>query len=94
MEFFKTDQGERHQARVAGVFVLVALVVSCALTPWAVDMCAARAAFAIGWWVAFCSKRPVQRGSGTYATPLRSFGIVLMFLGAFGQFYVLWYHHH
>jgi hypothetical protein len=93
MEFFKTDKGELHRTRVVGVLIVVAFLTSCGLDLGAVDICAARAAFTIGWWLAFCGKRPVQEWSGTFATPLRSVGIVLVFLGVFGQFYVVWRHH-
>lgn len=94
MEVLKTAEGDVHRGRIAGVFLLIALVASCALNPTGMDMCAARATFTIGWWLAYCRKRTSRAISGTFATPVQSLGVILLFLGVAGQFYVLWSHHH
>jgi hypothetical protein len=90
VELFKTDDGQIHAMRIGSVIAAAAVLLSCADFR-VTDMCGARVVGAIGWCVAFGGKRP---GSAPFGIVSRTIGLVLLFAGAFGQFYLLWFHRH
>ncbi len=90
MEFFKTDEGTLHRSRIAGVLILLAAAVSCGVDFQETDMCAARAASGIGFFLVLCGKRPAHPAPGSLANSLRLIGMVLLIAGVATQFYLTW----
>ena len=88
MEFFKTDKGLIHVGRVAfiGYGICVAF---CIVGDASGDVGGTLITFAMGWWIAFCGKRPPADWD-EYTTGLRlRFGIGLSSTAATTQVFRL-----
>ena len=86
MKFLETSEGRLHIGRIAGLIYAFSLVFGCIGSHVLEPHCLSRIVFTVGWWLAFCDKRP----SRTFSDMRKPFGIaggILIVLGLAGQFY-------
>jgi hypothetical protein len=86
MTFFQDDEGHLHGGRLAAVLYTVGLIPGCGSHVFA-PLCLSRAVFALGWWIAFCEKRPSRTFSELAHHPHSVVGVTLLISALIAQTY-------
>ena len=86
MKFFETSEGRPHIGRIAGLIYAFSLVFGCTGSHLLEPQCLARIIFTVGWWLAFCHKRPTRTLS-ELLNPFGIVGVILIVSGLAGQVY-------
>jgi hypothetical protein len=86
MRFFQNSDGGPHVGRVAGLLYAFILVLGCIGSHVLEPHCLAQTMFTVGWWLAFCKKRPTRTLS-EMLNPIGILGLILVVLGLAGQAY-------
>ena len=88
MDFFKTDKGIVHVGRLAFVGYVIATVL-CMVGHAAAGVGGTLITFAMGWWVAFCGKRPPLRWTEYNSGVRLRFGLALCVTPVFTEVFRL-----
>lgn len=93
MEFFKTDDGHIHAARIFGMVFIPALSIGCLVDGFD-RICAVRLATVAGFTLALGGKHVPVRTADFGSDPVKLFGCVVAIIGIVGQFYFTWTRYH